>query len=188
MLKTVVLQILSCLLIVTSAAADSDKIVNFDLRFAGYRLGMNYEEAVLVRPFVRVENVQCDPTRASLTAGYVDQVFFDGLEFRFRVDFLDGEIVKVLGRFPPSQMQQLRKILFEELGEGESAIKTVTPLSGAEYKLYFDRWEFPSATVHLICSEMNLDFGTLSIISKSIEAKKAQNKNRESTGDHSDKN
>ena len=188
MFRFVVLQILLCLLIVTSAAADSDKIVNFDLRFAGYKLGMNYEEAVLVRPFVRVENVQYDSTRTPLTAGYVDQVFFDGIEFRFRVEFLDGEIIKILGRFPPSQLQQLRKTLFEELGQGESVIKTVTPLSGAEYKLYSDRWEFPSATVYLISSEVNVDFGTLSILSNSVKSQRSQNKNREATGDHSDKN
>jgi hypothetical protein len=171
MLKTI---IIACLLLICAgspAQADPDDILHYALSLGGYRLEMNYEDAMLVRPFDRLETYQANFEGILITAGSVDQVYIDGIEFRFKVEFIDEKIFKIIGRFSPAAILPLREALCKAIGEGESESKMTTSNAGVEFLIVHDHWAFPEASLDLIGSELNTDFATLALTSKNKAAK-----------------
>jgi hypothetical protein len=169
--------LISCVLLIFAgfpALADTGDVLHFDLSLAGYQLEMNSGDAMLVRPFDRMETYQAYQEGPLITAGLVDQVYLDSLEFNFRVEFIDEKIFKIIGRFSPAEITSLRETLFKTIGEGESKSKLTISNAGVEYQIIHDQWEFPEARLDLIGSELNTDFATLALSSESLAAKKRQ--------------
>jgi len=157
--------IFTCLLLVglnAPAFATADHIIQFKLSLGGYQIGMPFDEATLVRPFALIEtHVRKDGQE--MTTGSVNQVYINDIEFRFNVDFIDARVYKVIGHFSPTDMEELRNLLFETLGESEPDSRVVTSGDGEEFRLYHDRWQFPDASLDLIGTEKNTAFATLAL-------------------------
>lgn len=157
--------IITCLLLVglnSPAFATPEHIIQFSLALGGYQIGMPFDEATLVRPFALIEpHVRKDGQE--MTTGSVNQVYINDIEFRFNVDFVDARVTKVIGHFSPAEMEKLRNMLFETLGESEPDIRTVPSGDGEEFRLYHDRWQFPDASLDLIGTEINTAFATLAL-------------------------
>jgi len=174
--------LLSCLLLVSVSApalAEPEDVIRFDLSLGGYRLGMNYEEAVLVRPFARVGNRRTYPTSPEVTIGFVGQLLVDGTEFSFRVEFIDEKVFKIIGRFPPAELERLEETLLEALGDGELDIKTIVNSAGTETRIRHDRWKFPGASLDLIGTTANTDYATLSLAARGRAAEQRHAQSRE---------
>jgi hypothetical protein len=176
MLKSILLSCLMFIFAGSPALAGPDDILHFALSLGGYQLEMNYEEAMLVRPFDRLETYPADHASPMVTAGLIDQVYIDGIAFRFRVEFIDEKVAKIIGRFSPAAIPSLRQALFKAIGEGESKSKLSTSNAGVEFQIVHDHWEFPEARLDLIGSELNTDFATLAMISENQAAKARQAK------------
>lgn len=145
--------------------ADTDDLLHYDLSLGGYQLGMSYQDAVMVRPFVSIGTHDSDgPILPDITWGVVDQVFVDGVEFRFKVEFIDDRAYKIIGRFPPSQLKELRERLVATLGEGESKTKVLNSETGIESLMVHELWSFPNSRIDLVGVETKTDFATLSLL------------------------
>jgi len=149
------------------AFADPEHIIQFDLSLGGYQLGMSYDEATLVRPFAFIEDLAPRPGIPEIKAGYVNQVYIDDIEFRFKVELVNDQVYKVIGRLAPADLDKLRQSLNLALGQSEADTRVVTTKTGEEYHLYHDRWQFPDASLDLIGSELNTDFATLALTATS---------------------
>ena len=158
--------ITSCLLLLvfcSTALADLEHIIHFKLSLGGYQLGMSYDEATLIRPFAFIEDLAPRAGIPEIKAGYVSQVFIDDIEFRFKVELVEGQVHKVIGRLAPTDLDKLRLALNQALGQSEADTKLFTSSAGEEYHLYHDRWQFPAAALDLIGSELNADYATLAL-------------------------
>jgi len=151
----------------STAFADPEHIIHFDLSLGGYQLGMSYDEATLVRPFAIIEDLAPRPNIPEIKAGYVNQVYIDDIEFRFKVELVEDQVHKVIGRLAPADLDKLRQSLNQTLGQSEADAKVFTSSTGEEYHLYHDHWQFPDASLDLIGSELNTDYATLALTATS---------------------
>jgi len=156
---------IACLLLVglnAPAFATADHIIQFKLSLGGYQIGMPIDEATLVRPFALIETrVRADGQE--VTTGSINQVYINDIEFRFKVNFVDARVHKVIGHFSPADLEELRNQLFETLGESEPDTRVVTSGDGEEFLLYHDRWQFPDTSLELIGTEQHTAFATLAL-------------------------
>ena len=160
--------------------ANSDHIVHFNLSLGGYQIGMPFDEATLVRPFALIETHASIAGR-EITTGSVNQVYINDIEFRFNVEFVDARVYKVIGQFSPEQLEKLREMLFEALGESEPDLRVVTSGDGEEFRLYHDRWQFPDASLELVGTEKNSAFATLALTAVGRQERARRDEQRQAT-------
>lgn len=163
MFKTCIASCLLLLVLCSTAFADLGHIIHFQLSMGGYQLGMSYDEATLVRPFAFIEDLAPRRGIPEIKAGYVNQVYIEDIEFRFKVELVEEQVHKVIGRLAPKDLDKLRQALIRALGQSEADTKLMTSSAGEDYHLYHDRWQFPDASLDLIGSELNADFATLAL-------------------------
>jgi len=163
MFKTCIISSLLLIGFIAPAFASSDPLIHFNLALGGYQIGMPLDDATLIRPFAIVEPDYVDQKGELVTKGLVDQVYLNGIEFRFIVEFTNDQVRRVIGHFAPADIEKVRNTFFETLGESEANTRVITAGDGVEFLLYHDRWQFPDTTLDLIGTENNSSFATLAL-------------------------
>jgi len=154
-----------------SQIAQAKGLSTFELSLGGYKLGMSYDEATAIRPFFRLEHYRPHLTQKMITAGYVDSFYIEDIEYRFKIEFVDEKVVKILCRFSPAHIESVMESLIDELGQGQDKTKIISNISGGEQLIYNTQWNFPNAKINLIGFYMNTDFSTVSLVYSNLREK-----------------
>lgn len=169
MYRTTLLLALAALLIfVGEPCAASKDLMFFDLSLAGYRLGMTYDEATLVRPFDIVAGTSAPRAGGVHYTASVDHLFVDDVQMNMEVLFVGGTIVKIIGKFTPSAFEGVVQRLHLALGSSENKSRVIKDKKDTERHQVIFRWDFPNAQVHLISlsSTSDAEFAAVSLVAK----------------------
>lgn len=159
-----------CLAILTGAplCAEPADIARYELALFGYRIGMTYDEATMVRPFHRVENSR-GPSPSGAAVGVIDSLYLDDCEFKIHVYFDRDRITKVIGHFSPLLAEQVRATCRRTFGTAEDRSKRVDRKDGGQLDLLSYTWAFPGANIHLVASHGSGLDAVLSLVGKAPE-------------------
>jgi len=154
-----------------SQIAQAKGLSKFDLSLGEYKLGMSYDDATAIRHFFRLEHYRSHLTQKIITIGYIDSFYIEDIEYRFRIEFVDEKVVKILCRFSPAHIESVMDSLIDELGQGQDKTKIISNISGGEKLIYNTQWNFPNAKINLIGFDMNTDFATVSLVYSNLREK-----------------
>ncbi len=178
-IKKILFAITVFLLFAGNAYAAEEDLVLFDLSFAGYSLGMTYDEATTVRPFHYVEDVQLPPMGEPYYLAGAEHIYVDDIEMNLIVSFIDDKVYKVIGQFHPSELEDVTRRLQIALGPGENKSRVITKKDGGENRQVIYRWDFPTAKLLLVGLSSNSNFALVSLVSKGEKKKSEQVKGDE---------
>ena len=75
------------------ACADVEGLASYELSLAGYSLGMSFDDAPMVRPFHRIDNLPAGTKDAAERfIAIVEQEYINDVEMDIKVCFLQGYI------------------------------------------------------------------------------------------------
>lgn len=178
-IKKILFAITAFLLFAGNAYADEEDLVLFDLSFAGYSLGMTYDEAAAVRPFHYVEDARLPPMVEPYYLAGAEHIYVDDVEMNLIVSFIDGKAQKVVGQFHPSALKDVTRRFQIALGPGENKSRVIIKKDGGENRQVIYRWDFPTAKLLLVGLSSNSDFAIVSLVSKGEKKKSEQVKGDE---------
>jgi hypothetical protein len=164
--QALLLPITILLLFSTMAQANEEDLVFFDLSFAGYHIGMTYDEATAVRPFDAVNDLFSPDLGEPFYSANIDKVYVDDIEMALQVDFVDDKIQKIVGRFHPSALEDMIRRFHNALGPGENKSRVINNKNGGEYHQVIFKWDFPTAKMHLIGLSSNSEFAVVGLVAK----------------------
>lgn len=152
----------------TTAQAAPEEIVSYQLSLAGYRLGMTYDEAVAVRPFLYMQNSEALLSRpeASIFEAFAENVYVDEIEMTVRISFVDDKISRIVARFSPEAMPEMLQRFQTALGPGKNKSKTFNRYDDEEIQHSVHLWDYPNAKMHMINISSVTKFATVSLITK----------------------
>lgn len=150
------------------ASAAPEGLLDYNLSLAGYSLGMSYDEAAMIRPLQYLQNT--DPQQEFADEIYFDafaeHVFIDDIELNLWVRFKDKQIYKIIARFPPERLQEMRQRLYNTLGDGVNKTKVIISPDGNKVRQAVYYWDFPSAKLHLVRVSSNTEYATVGLVAK----------------------
>jgi len=159
------------LLCLASVPARGDELASFELSLFGYRIGMSYDQAASVRPFVRVIDRGGETEEF---CGLIDHLWVDGVDVRVQTCFFQDRIHKVVGKFSPSLVEDLVARLQPLLGKGENRSMLLQTPDGGQVSNRIQKWRYPGMLVVLVGSSRNTEFATLSMVARPSPAGMAE--------------
>ena len=160
------LAITTFLLFASNAYAAKEDFVFFDLSLAGYRIGMTYDEAAAVRPFHYVGDLRTPRMGEPYYTAGIDHIYVDEVEMNLSVDFFDDKVQKIIGKFHPSEIDDMIRRFHIALGQSENKSRIITDKNGIEYRQAVYRWGFPNAKMYLVGISSNSEFAVVGLVAK----------------------
>jgi hypothetical protein len=161
---------LSMALLLTNSLlhADTEDLIHFDLSLAGYSLGMTYDDALLERPLMFIQDTGPDhlEVEGNYFDAYAEQVYVEGIEMKLWVRFKNERLFKIIARFDPERSDDLAHIFNLTLGPNEDKSRSYRDREKNEIyqTVYF--WNYPTAKLYLIRNSDNKKYATVGLTAK----------------------
>lgn len=153
--------------------AETEDLINFDLSFAGYRLGMTYDDVLLIRPVDFIQDTGSDQFDSADL--YFDatakNIYVHDIEMDLWLRFKNERLFKVIARFTPDKTDELIGIFNQALGPGEDRSRSLPVHEGGEMRQTIYYWDYPGAKLHLVKVSSNHDYATVGLTIKPGYAK-----------------
>ena len=166
MYKKSLFSVIVFLLLSFNVHAYDEDLLFYDLSFAGYRIGMTYEQAASVRPFDYLEDRGNPNIRYRYYVAVIDGLYLADEEMALEVYFQNDRLQKVLARFRPSSMDNMFEFFKKTIGPCENNSRKIKHPSGEDVQQYIYKWSFPSAKMLLVGYSSNNEFATASLVAK----------------------
>lgn len=141
---------------------DVAAIGHYELSLFGYHIGMSYDEATAIRPFHRIEYSPAG-SASSDPVGVIENLHLAGIDLTLLVYFLEDRVHKVLGRFPPQELERMLALFRAAFGPGEDRSRILERIDGSQAALDSYLWQFPGVSLNLVRAVGNNRYATASM-------------------------